>query len=44
MDDKKPSALTGGELDVVLQRLPGWSVQDFIDSLTVVNRLVPFLS
>ena len=53
MSDDKPEPLNGDELEIVLQRLPGWSVEngqlakeflfkDFIDSLSFVNRLVPF--
>ncbi|MGE0445468.1 MAG: 4a-hydroxytetrahydrobiopterin dehydratase [Vicinamibacterales bacterium] len=53
MGDQKPAALSGEEIQVVLQRLPGWSVdegqlakeflfKDFVDSLSFVNRLVPF--
>ena len=53
MSDEKPTALTDEEIQIVLQRLPGWSVEggqltkefkfkDFIDSLGFVNRMVPF--
>ena len=53
MTDEKPTALTDEEIQIVLQRLPGWSVdggqltkefkfKDFIDSLGFVNRMVPF--
>jgi len=53
MADEKPQALTHDELGIVLQRLPGWAVdngqlakefkfKDFIDSLGFVNRLVPY--
>jgi 4a-hydroxytetrahydrobiopterin dehydratase len=49
----KPVPLTQEELDVVLQRLPGWTVEsnqlvkeftfkDFIDSMSFINRLVPY--
>lgn len=51
--DEKPAILSDEEIAIVLQRLPGWSVRDgqlakeflfkdFIDSLSFVNRLVPF--
>jgi 4a-hydroxytetrahydrobiopterin dehydratase len=50
----KPTPLTPDELETVLQRLPGWTVedgriakdfefQDFIESLSFINRLVPYL-
>jgi 4a-hydroxytetrahydrobiopterin dehydratase len=50
----KPTPLTPDELETVLQRLPGWTVedgkivkdfefQDFIESLSFLNRLVPYL-
>ena len=53
MADDTPQALTPGELDIVLQRLPGWAVEnnqlekefrfkDFIESLSFINRLLPF--
>jgi 4a-hydroxytetrahydrobiopterin dehydratase len=53
MADEKPEALTDEELEIVLQRLPGWAIEsgqlakeflfkDFIDSLSFVNRLVPY--
>ena len=53
MADEKPEALTDEELEIVLQRLPGWAIdggqlakeflfKDFIDSLSFVNRLVPY--
>ena len=53
MADEKPRALTTGELESLLQRLPGWTVQnnqlarqfrlkDFVESVAFVNRLVPF--
>ena len=53
MDEDKPKALTPDEIEIVLQRLPGWAVEnnqlskeflfkDFIDSLSFVNRLVPY--
>ena len=53
MADEKPQALTKDELEIVLQRLPGWAVdngqlakeflfKDFIDSLSFINRLVPY--
>lgn len=49
----KPQPLNPDEIDVVLQRLPGWALEenriskefefkDFIDSLGFLNRLVPF--
>lgn len=49
----KPQPLSGDEIETVLQRLPGWTLEgvkiakefefkDFIDSLSFVNRLVPF--
>jgi 4a-hydroxytetrahydrobiopterin dehydratase len=50
----KPQPLNKNELDVVLQRLPGWALEndvriwkefefkDFIDSLGFINRLVPY--
>ena len=53
MGSDKPDVLSDEEIQVVLQRLPGWSVEDgqlakeflfkdFVDSLSFVNRLVPF--
>jgi 4a-hydroxytetrahydrobiopterin dehydratase len=54
MADDKPKALTKDELDVLLQSLPGWAVddrnqlakefvfKDFVDSLGFINRLIPF--
>ena len=53
MADEKPQALTKDELEIVLQRLPGWTAdsgqlakefrfKDFIDSLGFINRLVPY--
>src|SRR3954447_2318426 len=53
MSDDKPAVLTDEEIGIVLQRLPGWQLEngqlakdflfkDFIDSLSFVNRLVPF--
>ena len=53
MSDEKPAVLTDEEIGIVLQRLPGWQLErgqlakeflfkDFIDSLSFVNRLVPF--
>jgi len=53
MADHTPQALTDDELEIVLQRLPGWAVdngqlakefkfKDFIDSMGFVNRLVPY--
>jgi 4a-hydroxytetrahydrobiopterin dehydratase len=53
MADDKPAVLTDEEVDIVLQRLPGWAVdngqlakeflfRDFVDALGFVNRLVPF--
>ncbi len=50
--EDKPQVLTPEEVDVVLQRLPGWKLEetkitkefefrDFIDSLSFLNRLVP---
>lgn len=50
---EKPEPLTNQELDTVLRRLPGWTVEnnelvkeftfrDFVDSLGFVNRLVPY--
>src|SRR6187431_1144274 len=53
MGDDKPIALTDDEIQIVLQRLPGWSAdggqlakefkfKDFIDSLGFVNRMVPY--
>jgi 4a-hydroxytetrahydrobiopterin dehydratase len=52
-EDNGPAVLSDEEIEIVLQRLPGWSVdagqltkeflfKDFIDSLGFVNRLVPF--
>lgn len=49
----KPQPLNADEIDVVLQRLPGWTLEDnriakefefkdFVDSLGFLNRLVPF--
>jgi 4a-hydroxytetrahydrobiopterin dehydratase len=51
MDTPRP--LTADELETVLQRLPGWSAedsriakdfefQDFAESLSFVNRLIPY--
>ena len=48
-----PQPLDEGELDTVMQRLPGWVLEDrkiakefefkdFIDALGFINRLVPF--
>lgn len=48
----KPEPLTEQEIEVVLQRLPGWTIdngqlskefkfRDFVESLGFVNRLVP---
>jgi len=53
MAEEKPQALTKDELEIVLQRLPGWVVdngqlarefrfKDFIDSLSFINRLAPY--
>ncbi len=53
MADEKPQALTKDELEIVLQRLPDWTAdsgqlakefrfKDFIDSLSFINRLVPY--
>ena len=53
MANEKPQALTAEELKVVLQELPGWGIQDgqlakqfqfknFVDSVSFVNRLVPY--
>ena len=53
MPDEKPQALTKDELEIVLQRLPEWTVdsgqlakefrfKDFTDSLSFINRLVPY--
>ena len=53
MADDKPPALTTDELDVALQQLPGWGVdngqlakqfrfKDFVASVNFVNRLVPY--
>jgi 4a-hydroxytetrahydrobiopterin dehydratase len=50
---EKPRPLTPAEIDVVLQRLPGWKLEenrivkefefkDFVDSLAFLNRLVPY--
>ena len=50
---EKPRPLTPEEIDVVLQRLPGWKLdenrivkefefKDFVDSLAFINRLVPY--
>jgi 4a-hydroxytetrahydrobiopterin dehydratase len=50
---EKPKPLTPDELDIVLQRLPGWTLEDsriakdfefrdFAESLSFVNRLVPY--
>ena len=50
----KPQPLNPQEVEIVLQRLPGWSVEDaritkefefkdFIDSVSFINRLVPYL-
>jgi 4a-hydroxytetrahydrobiopterin dehydratase len=50
---EKPQVLTPQEIDVVLQRLPGWIVEDakitksfdfkdFIEALSFLNRLVPY--
>lgn len=52
MNDK-PQPLSESEIETVLQRLPGWAqdgrriskefeFKDFIDSLSFLNRLVPF--
>ena len=49
----KPEPLTEQEIEVVLQRLPGWTIdngqlskefkfRDFVESVGFVNRLVPF--
>lgn len=50
----KPTPLSPDEIETVLQRLPGWAVEedkriakefefkDFIESLSFINRLVPF--
>jgi len=53
MADEKPQALTNDQLRIVLQRLPGWTVdngqlakefrlKDFVESVAFVSRLVPF--
>lgn len=53
MADDKPQPLTQAELDALLQRLPGWAVENnqlakqfvfkgFTGSVDFVNRLVPF--
>lgn len=53
MADEKPRALTSPELEILLQRLPGWTVEnnqlakefrlkDFVESVAFVDRLVPF--
>ena len=53
MGNDKPAALTDEEIATALQRLPGWQIEggqlakefrfkDFVDSLSFVNRLVPF--
>ncbi len=50
---EKPNPLNPDELEVVLQRLPGWSLEDtriakdfqfkdFVESLSFINRLVPY--
>ena len=50
---EKPNALSPEEIDVVLQRLPGWTLEDtrivkeyqfkdFVESLGFINRLVPY--
>ena len=52
-DANAQAVLSEEEIQIVLERLPGWSVdngqltkeflfKDFIDSLSFVNRLVPF--
>lgn len=49
----KPTPLNPTEIEIALQRLPGWALddtkiskefkfKDFIDSLSFLNRLVPF--
>jgi len=49
----KPQPLNDEEIETVLQRLPGWTqdgtsiskeyeFKDFIESLSFINRLVPF--
>jgi 4a-hydroxytetrahydrobiopterin dehydratase len=50
----KPTPLSADEIETILQRLPGWVVEedkriakefefkDFIDSLSFLNRLVPY--
>jgi 4a-hydroxytetrahydrobiopterin dehydratase len=49
----KPQPLTPQELQAVMERLPGWSAdgnrlrkefkfRDFIDSVSFINRLVPY--
>ncbi|HWQ00128.1 MAG TPA: 4a-hydroxytetrahydrobiopterin dehydratase [Vicinamibacterales bacterium] len=49
---EKPAPLEPAELEVALQRLPGWTVEgtrlakefefkDFVDSLSFVTRLLP---
>ncbi|HTM02523.1 MAG TPA: 4a-hydroxytetrahydrobiopterin dehydratase [Vicinamibacterales bacterium] len=51
-DENAQAVLSDEEIQIVLERLPGWSVEsgqltkellfkDFIDSLSFVNRLVP---
>jgi 4a-hydroxytetrahydrobiopterin dehydratase len=53
MADDTPRALTPEELNGVLQQLPGWGVvdgelakefrfKDFVESVSFVNRLVPY--
>lgn len=53
MVDEKPRALTTAELERLLQRLPGWTIEhdqltrqfrftDFVEAVGFVNRLVPF--
>jgi 4a-hydroxytetrahydrobiopterin dehydratase len=53
MADDKPQPLNPQELEVVMQRLPGWAIEngqlakeflfrDFIDALSFVKRLVPY--
>ncbi len=53
MASDKPPALTAAELERLLQRLPGWAIENnqltrqfrlknFVESIGFVNRLVPF--
>jgi 4a-hydroxytetrahydrobiopterin dehydratase len=53
MADDKPQALTAEELNGLLKQLPGWGIdggqlakqfkfKDFVESVSFVNRLVPY--